>query len=194
MPSNSRNYASAIDSHQFIEEFLVVVADSQNVLLIFFGKGALLRRAAAEGVCGHGPSSVFDPVSSVASVLISTHEVGWPDCVVPPAASVWARGRKSAAPLAATELVFFATITRARCVTVGYQVLFGGRRRSLVRPLRRAAARRVIGNPPVHQWEHLLVSPYHGVDNGTPEIVEFLLVHLEAWPHFAKRLIPPVFR
>ena len=35
------------DSHQFIEEFLVVVADAENVLLILFGQGALLRRAVS---------------------------------------------------------------------------------------------------------------------------------------------------
>src|SRR5208337_3228908 len=47
------------DSHQFIEEFLVVVADAEDVLLILFGQGALLRRAVSECVCRHGPSSVF---------------------------------------------------------------------------------------------------------------------------------------
>jgi hypothetical protein len=30
----------ALDSHQFIEEFLVVVADTEDVLLILFGQGA----------------------------------------------------------------------------------------------------------------------------------------------------------
>jgi hypothetical protein len=49
------------DSHQFIEEFLVVVADAEDVLLILFGQGALLRRAVSECVCRHGPSSVFNP-------------------------------------------------------------------------------------------------------------------------------------
>ncbi|MGA7500610.1 MAG: hypothetical protein WBX00_28100 [Isosphaeraceae bacterium] len=49
------------DSHQFIEEFLVVVADAEDVLLILFGQGALLRRAVSECVCRHGPSSVFHP-------------------------------------------------------------------------------------------------------------------------------------
>jgi hypothetical protein len=29
-----------LDSHQFIEEFLVVVADAEDVLLILFGQGA----------------------------------------------------------------------------------------------------------------------------------------------------------
>src|SRR5271157_860727 len=67
------------DSHQFIEEFLVVVADAEDVLLILFGQGALLRRAVSECVCRHGPSSVFNPCFIV---LIRTHEVGWPDSVV----------------------------------------------------------------------------------------------------------------
>jgi hypothetical protein len=29
-----------LDRHQFIEEFLVVVADAEDVLLILFGQGA----------------------------------------------------------------------------------------------------------------------------------------------------------
>ena len=51
------------------------------------------------------------------------------------------RGRESAAPRAATELVFLAAITRTRCVTVGSRVRFGGRRHSRVRPRRGAALR-----------------------------------------------------
>jgi hypothetical protein len=133
-------------------------------------------------------------VSSVANVLIRTHEVGWPDSVVLPIAAVWAHGRESAAPRAATELVFLAAIIRTRCVTVGSRVRFGGRRHSRVRPRRGAALRRARGNPPVHLREHLLVSPDHRGDDGTPKCVEFLVIHLEGWPHFAERRIPTVFR
>jgi hypothetical protein len=46
----------------------------------------------------------------------------------------------------------------------------------------------------VHLREHFLVSSDHGNDDGMPKVVEFLIVHLEAWPHFAHRLIPTVFR
>ena len=56
---------------------------------------------------------------------------------------------------------------------------------------RRAAWRKVSRTQPVHLREHLLVSPDHGNDDGTPKVVEFLVIHLEAWPHFAKRQIPP---
>jgi hypothetical protein len=49
------------DSRQFIEGFLVVIADAEVVPLILLGQSALLRRAAAECVCRHGPSSVFNP-------------------------------------------------------------------------------------------------------------------------------------
>jgi hypothetical protein len=46
----------------------------------------------------------------------------------------------------------------------------------------------------VHLREHFLVSPDHGNDDGMPKVVEFLIIHLETWPHFANRPIPTVFR
>src|SRR5262249_3784383 len=133
-------------------------------------------------------------VQSVADVLIWTHEVGLLDSVVIRLQRSRRAARDSAATFAATEFVFFATITRARCVTVGYMIPFGGRRRALDRAQRRAARRSVSGTPWVHQWEPLLVSPDHGFDDGTPKSVDFLFVHLGGWLHFAERLIPPVFR
>jgi tRNA (cytidine/uridine-2'-O-)-methyltransferase len=101
---------------------------------------------------------------------------------------------ESATLPAATELVFLAAITRTWCVTVGSRVLFAGRCRSRVRPGRGADWRRARGDPPVHEREHLVVSPDHRVDDGTPKFVEFLVIHLEVLPHFAERLIPTVFR
>jgi hypothetical protein len=46
----------------------------------------------------------------------------------------------------------------------------------------------------VHEWEHLLVSPDHRVDDGTPKVVELVLIHVEAWPHFSEHLFTPSFR
>jgi hypothetical protein len=38
------------------------------------------------------------------------------------------------------------------------------------------------------------VPPDHGVNDGTPKFVELVLIHVEAWPHFAEHMIPPLFR
>ena len=98
--------------------------------------------------------------------------------------------------LTATELVLSAAITGTRCVAIGPRVRFGGRRRSWTHlqrgtAWRRAAWRKVSRTQPVQLREHLLVSPDHGHDDAVPKVVEFLVIHLEAWPHFAKRQIPP---
>ena len=95
------------------------------------------------------------------------------------------RERESDAFLTATELVLFPAITGTRRVAIGPRVPFGARRRSRASPKRgatwrRAALRRVSRNPPVHLWEHLLVSPDHGNDDGMPKVVEFLIIHVVA--------------
>jgi hypothetical protein len=44
----------------------------------------------------------------------------------------------------------------------------------------------------VHPREQLLVSFDHGDDDGTPECVEFLVIHLESALHLAERRVPLV--
>ena len=101
--------------------------------------------------------------------------------------------RESAACLSATELVLSAALTGTRCVWLGSRVGFAGRR-SRGRLRRGATWRSGSRTPPVHPWEHLLVSPDHGVDDGTPKIVELFPLHVEGWRHFADPLIPLVVR
>ena len=105
-----------------------------------------------------------------------------------PVAAVWARGRESAALLAATELVFFAAITGTRCVTIGSRVPSAGA--AILGCPQRGALGAGSVEPAGACREHLLVSPDHRDDDGTPKCVEFLVIHLEGSPHFAERLVP----
>ena len=103
-------------------------------------------------------------------------------------------GMSALALRTATEFEFFAAITGTRCVTVGSSVRRGGRSRCRVCAHRGAALQRVGGKPPVHSREHVLMSPNHGIDGGTPKLGKLLIVHFEKRPHFTERLFSTVNR